>query len=81
MYIRSQDKKTLVKLDHLTVEKSDKKNIWVIFSHMRDILGYYASESNARGVLDEIETALKSCSTIYLMPVDDEVDLEKMRRT
>ncbi len=57
LYIRSQDKKTLIKSELLNIEPSS--NGWCINEYRYDLcLGHYETEKRALELLDEIQNCL-----------------------
>lgn len=88
MWIRSQDKKILTKIDDLAIDGANQ--IWGDCC----LLGKYSSEQKALKVLDEIQTSImtehqfridelnctrnyfgKEYKEIYQMPQDEEVEV------
>lgn len=76
MWIRSQDKKILTKIDDLDIDGANQ--IWGGCS----LLGKYSSEEKALKVFDEIQDELESevfyitdSPEVYQMPQDDEVEV------
>ena len=76
MWIRSQDKKILTKIDDLEIDGANQ--IWGGCS----LLGKYSSEEKALKVYDEIQDELESeafyitdSPEVYQMPQDDEVEV------
>lgn len=76
MWIRSQDKKILTKIDNLEIDGANQ--IWGGCS----LLGKYSSEEKALKVYDEIQDELESeafyitdSPKVYQMPQDDEVEV------
>ena len=75
MWVRSQDKKTLVKVDKLIIAYDTDEKIYEIHN-VYDSLGVYKSKERALEVLDEIERLISSLSSkqsyiyypIYQMP-------------
>lgn len=74
MWIRSQDKKILTKIDDLDIDGANQ--IWGGCS----LLGKYSSEEKALKVFDEIQDELESegfyitdLPDVFEMPQDDEV--------
>lgn len=72
MWIRSQDKMTLVEIHDLDIDGADQ--IWCGCS----LLGKYSSEEKALKVIDEIQELIyfnaKDNGFTYQMPQDEEVE-------
>ena len=62
LWIRSQDRKKIIKVDEVKMETVKEGNTF-IYSHTTD-LGTYATKERALEVLDEIEKILKPQLTI-----------------
>ncbi len=70
MWIRSQDRKILTKIDDLAIDGANQ--IWGDCC----LLGKYSSEEKALMVLDKIESYLEySHNIVFQMPQNDEVGL------
>lgn len=70
MWIRSQDKKILTKIDDLAIDGANQ--IWGDCC----LLGKYSSKEKALMVLDKIESYLEySHNIVFQMPQNDEVGL------
>lgn len=68
MWIRSQDRKVLTKIDDLAIDGANQ--IWGDCC----LLGKYSSEEKALKVLDRIEELIENqCGLTFYMPTDDEV--------
>lgn len=68
MWIRSQDRKILTKIDDLAIDGTIQ--IWDGCS----VLGKYSTEEKALKVLDRIEELIENqCGLTFHMPTDDEV--------
>lgn len=66
LWIRSQDKKMLIKNDALAVEPSGQ---YEVITNGFNILGKYQSEKRALEVLDEIQTYIsEKFAEVYDMP-------------
>ena len=66
LWIRSQDKKMLIKNDALAVEPSVQ---YEVITNGFNILGKYQSEKRALEVLDEIQTYIsEKFAEVYDMP-------------
>ena len=75
MWIRTQDKKTLVKVD--MVELLNYENSIVAYTSIKVAdLGKYSTEEKAMKVLNDIEETMcyGNGSGFYQMPQDDEVE-------
>ena len=66
MWIRSQDKKTLVKADKLIIGYDKDEKVYEIHN-VYDSLGIYKSKERALEVLDEIQSCVNNVN-IYEMP-------------
>ena len=66
MWIRSQDKKTLVKADKLIIGYDKDEKVYEIHN-VYDSLGTYKSKERAIEVLDEIQSCVNNVN-IYEMP-------------
>ncbi|WP_302318751.1 hypothetical protein [Holdemanella biformis] len=70
MWIRSQDRKILTKIDDLAIDGANQ--IWGDCC----LLGKYSSKEKALMVLDKIESYLEySHNIVFQMPQNDEVGL------
>lgn len=66
MWIRSQDKKTLVKADKLIIGYDKNEKVYEIHN-VYDSLGTYKSKERALEVLDEIQSCINNVN-VYQMP-------------
>ena len=66
MWIRSQDKKTLVKADKLIIGYDKDEKVYEIHN-VYDSLGIYKSKERDIEVLDEIQSCVNNVN-IYQMP-------------
>lgn len=70
MWIRSQDRKILTKIDDLAIDGTNQ--IWGDCC----LLGKYSSKEKALKVLDRIEELIANqCGLTFYMPADDEVEV------
>lgn len=70
MWIRSQDRKILTKIDDLAIDGANQ--IWGDCC----LLGKYSSEEKALLVLDMIEkVSMYSGNTLFQMPADEDVEV------
>lgn len=77
LWIRSQDKETLLKYNIIAIIPNSEDGSYKIVSYFEDahyiILGYYISKTRALEVLDEIETEIQNyvgtaAQIVYQMP-------------
>ena len=68
LWIRSQDKKKLIKVDEVKIETVVKGNIF-IYSHATD-LGTYKTKERALEVLDEIQEYINNKCQQYISKGD-----------
>ena len=83
MWVRSQDKKTLVKVDKLIIAYDTDEKIYEIHN-VYDSLGVYKSKERALEVLDEIQEFIMmskttQLTTIYEMPKEWLNEKEKIQ--
>lgn len=77
MWIRSQNKKSLLNVNQVVINNTKDESEYYIHGYSErgiDILGIYSSECKALMVLDMIESYLQYSHNIVLeMPQDDEM--------
>lgn len=76
MWIRSQNKRILSKVDEVLVTFVDENKCFIsgFWGTGSDTLGIYSSKCKALMVLDKIESYLEySHNIVFQMPADDEV--------
>ena len=66
IWVRSQDKKTLVKADKLIIGYDKNEKVYEIHN-VYDSLGTYKSKEKAIEVLDEIQSCVNNVN-VYQMP-------------
>lgn len=70
MWIRSQDRKILTKIDDLAIDGANQ--IWGDCC----LLGKYSSKEKALKVLDRIEELIENqCGLTFYMPADEDVEV------
>ena len=79
MWIRSQNKKSLLNVNQVVINNTKDESEYYIHGYSErgiDILGIYSSECKSLMVLDKIESYLEySHNIVFQMPQDDEVGL------
>lgn len=83
MWIRSQNKKSLLNVNQVvTIPSVDKSKYFICNSLEKEsvTLGVYSTEEKALKVLDRIEELIgNQCGLTFYMPADDEVVTVKKR--
>ena len=79
MWIRSQNKYTLVKCNNVYAYYDGKigKNIIATNDYSNVVIGFYSTKEKALKVIDMIERHIIYLSGVFQMPQDDEVKDEK----
>lgn len=79
MWIRSQNKKSLLNVNQVVINNTKDESEYYIHGYSErgiDLLGIYSSECKSLMVLDKIESYLEySHNIVFQMPQDDEVGL------
>jgi len=74
LWVRSQNKETLVKVDNLNIDKDDY-SIYMQKQTFQVILGKYKTKERALQVLDEIQDILKPKMIVYTHPSEEMTEL------